>query len=297
MVHADGDPYPGFPITVTSNYDDSPGPSPAVGNFDSDDDYEILWPINGGAFRMDLILVDTGIGDNTAGDILPGWPMQLPCNSEGSPVVGDINGDGMADILQPIGNSETDTPDLLYAFNADGTEIAGFPIRMDGHCRSTPVICDLDANGTTEVVYGSWDRLLHVWDMPFAYDPALVPWSMFQANAQRTGVARQVSLTAVEDEQLPAVFTVSPPYPNPFNPVTRVRLYVTPGRDTRLDVGVFDLRGRRVRQLFGGDAQPGWHDLTWDGRDDTGRGQASGIYFLRAQQASETRTFKMTLVK
>ena len=37
-------------------------------------------------------------------------------------------------------------------------------------------ICDLDRNGTTDVVYGSWDRLLHVWDLPFAYDRANVPW-------------------------------------------------------------------------------------------------------------------------
>ena len=297
VLEHDGQLYTGFPITNPTITDDSTGPSPAVGNFDGDDDFEIVWPINGGSFRMDLLLVDTGIGDNTAGDIMAGWPLELPCNSEGSPVVGDINGDGRADILQPVGNSETETPDLLYAFNADGTAVAGFPIRMDGHCRSTPVICDIDGDRDVDIVYGSWDRLVHIWDMPFDFNPGLVPWSTFQGNARRTGVAYRVSVTPVEDDQLPRAFTVMPPHPNPFNPVTKIRLYVAPGPDTRLEVAVFDLRGRRVRRLFAGEAGPGWRDLTWDGRDDSGRGQASGIYFVRARQARETATFKMTLVK
>ena len=297
VLEHDGELYPGFPITFSSDWDDSPGPSPAVGNFDDDADYEILWPINSGSFRMDLVVVDTGIGDNTAGDIMTGWPVQLPCNSEGSPVVGDITGDGMADILQPVGNSETETPDLLYAFSAEGVGLVGFPIRMDGHCRTTPIIDDVDGDHDVDIVYGAWDRLLHVWDMPADYNPGLVPWPTYQGNSERTGVARQVSPTPVEDDLLPRAFTVMPPHPNPFNPVTKIRLYVAPGPDTRLEVAVFDLRGRRVRQLFGGDAGPGWHDLTWDGRDDGGRGQASGIYFVRARQARETATFKMTLVK
>jgi len=101
----------------------------------------------------------------------------------------------------------------------------------------------------------------------------------------------------VEDDALPRAFTVMPPHPNPFNPVTRIRLYVAPGSDTRLDVSVYDLRGRRVRELHTGQATPGWLDLTWDGRDDSGRGQASGVYFVKAQQAGEAHTFKMTLVK
>jgi hypothetical protein len=159
------------------------------------------------------------------------------------------------------------------------------------------VIDDVDRDGDVDVVYGSWDRLLHVWDMPFDYNPGVVPWPTFHGDMQRTGVARQVSPTPVEDEQLPRAFTVLPPYPNPFNPQTRIRLYVAPGADTRVEVSVFDVRGRRVRQLHAGDTAPGWLDLTWDGRDDAGRGQSSGIYFVRARQAADARTFKMTLLK
>ncbi|MBD3221793.1 hypothetical protein GF314_11185 [bacterium] len=296
VVEADGDLYPGFPINHEAPFDDSPGPSPAVGNFDDDPDYEIVWPVNGGSYRLDLLVVDTDVAGGTSGDILPGWPVQLPANSEGSPVVGDLDGDGLSDIVQPIGSDETETPDLIAAYDSQGEVLAGFPISLPGHCRSTPVIADIEGDGDVDLIYGSWDLELHAWDLPAPYDASLVPWPMFQARPGRTGLANQFSVVSVEDE-LPRSFTVLPPRPNPFNPVTTVRLYVAPGSDTRLDLAVYDVRGRQVRRLHTGAAQPGWHEFTWDGRDDRGRTQASGVYFVRARQASATETFKMTLVK
>jgi len=297
VLRSDGSVYPGFPISYPGVADDTASPSPAVGNFDDDPELEIVWPVNLGSFRMDLVVVDTDVAGGTSGDILPGWPVQLPANSEGSPVVGDLDGDGMADIVQPIGSDETDTPDLIVAFDRHGVPLPGFPISLDGICRTTPTICDFDQDGDVDLVYGSWDLLLHVWDLPAAYDPTVVPWPTFQGSVQRDGRAVQLSHTAVPDEGLPSAFTVLPPRPNPFNPSTTVRLYVSPGADTRLDVAVFDVRGRMVRRLHQGDRQPGWHEFTWDGRDDGGRTQASGVYFIRARQALVAQTFKMTLVK
>ena len=299
VVREDGSAYPGFPVSHPGAFDGTLGaPSPGVGDLDGDGQLEIVWPVNSGTFRLDILVVDTGIADGSAGDVLPGWPVELPANTEASPVIGDIDGDGVPDIVQPIGNSETDTPDLVYALAADGSVIAGFPIRLDGHPRSTPVLCDLEGDGDVDIVYGSWDRLLHVWDMPATWDPSRVPWPTFQGNMQRTGVVPLISWTAVEDEvDVPAAFTVLPPFPNPFNPVTTIRLYVAPGSDRRLEVGVYDLRGRRVRQLFTGQVEPGWRELVWDGSDDAGRRQASGVYFVRARQADRTQTFKMSLVK
>lgn len=41
----------------------------------------------------------------------------------------------------------------------------------------------------------------------------------------------------------------------------------------------------------------GSHQLTWDGTDDTGRTQPSGVYFFRVTAAQEQRTGKMALVR
>ena len=150
MLRADGSVFPGFPVHHDTPYDDSAGPSPAVGNFDDDPELEIVWPVNAGSFRLDLVVVDTDVDGGTSGDILPGWPVSLPSNSEGSPVVGDLDGDGVADIVMPIGSDETETPDLITAFTASGEPVAGFPISLGGHPRSTPVIADVDLDGDTD---------------------------------------------------------------------------------------------------------------------------------------------------
>lgn len=300
VVRADGSPYPGFPITHPGSSATDPGPSPAVGRFKGDGRMQIVWPINiitGQLNATELVLVDTDYDAGTSGQIMPGWPVMLPSASEASPVVGDINGDGLPDVVQPIGNDDMTTPDLICAFNADGTPVSGFPIRLNGFCRAAPTLCDLNGDGRINIVYGSWDKLLHVWDLPHPYDPVLVTWPTFQGNAQRNGVARQLSVTAVEEVQVPLAFTVLPPYPNPFNPATTIRLYVAPDTGAGLDVAVYDVRGRLVRELHRGQAAAGWLELTWDGRDDSGRGQASGVYFVHARQGGENQTFKLTLVK
>jgi flagellar hook assembly protein FlgD len=41
----------------------------------------------------------------------------------------------------------------------------------------------------------------------------------------------------------------------------------------------------------------GRHQVTWDGRDTSGRQVASGVYFYRLQAGAETRSGKMVLMK
>ncbi|MBK6732526.1 MAG: hypothetical protein IPG61_00200 [bacterium] len=64
-----------------------------------------------------------------------------------------------------------------------------------------------------------------------------------------------------------------------------------------LTVDIYDVLGRRVRSLHQGTIAAGWHLMVWDGRDDAGRGQASGVYLVRARAAGTEGVQKMTLVK
>jgi flagellar hook assembly protein FlgD len=75
----------------------------------------------------------------------------------------------------------------------------------------------------------------------------------------------------------------------------RVQLGV-PGT-TKVSVDVYDLRGAKVRQLYSGVMEAGVRVLTWDGRDDSGRSTASGVYFLRMQAGSEYRTGRVVVVR
>jgi len=177
--------------------------------------------------------------------------------------------------------------------------VAGFPITLQGACRTSPVICDLDFDGDTDIVYGAWDKLIHVWDMPFTYNASNAPWPTFKANQRRDGVYRGPELVDVPSQGTPVELVLLPPYPNPFNPSTSVKLYIpgAPNSQQPLAVGIYNLQGRRVRVLHQGPVTTGWHTWVWDGRDGAGRSQASGLYFLRAKLADQTVIQKMSLVK
>lgn len=70
--------------------------------------------------------------------------------------------------------------------------------------------------------------------------------------------------------------------PNPANPISKLS-YVIPrnagSQDVRLRI--YDVNGRLVRTLVSGVQSPGPYTSIWDGRDDNGRGVASGNYFAR----------------
>lgn len=88
---------------------------------------------------------------------------------------------------------------------------------------------------------------------------------------------------------------VSPPRPNPFTGETRFA--VTIDGDARLEVGIYDLAGRRVAQLFRGTKGPGSHTFGWDGRTDDGGEAREGIYFYRVVGAGRMATGKVALLR
>jgi flagellar hook assembly protein FlgD len=52
-----------------------------------------------------------------------------------------------------------------------------------------------------------------------------------------------------------------------------------------------------VRTLVSGTLTAGEHVEVWNGRDDSGRSLASGVYFAELQTAEARELTKMTLVK
>lgn len=93
--------------------------------------------------------------------------------------------------------------------------------------------------------------------------------------------------------RLPATLTLSPAFPNPFNPVTTLEFDVGHGGWTTLIV--YDVLGRNVRTLLDGPVSGGRHRLLWDGRDDGGEPVASGTYLFRVRSGGQARTGRMVL--
>lgn len=105
--------------------------------------------------------------------------------------------------------------------------------------------------------------------------------------------ARSVQLSA--GQPLPAGFALQPAYPNPFNPRTALRLEVPFA--AVVDIGVYDVAGQRLRTLIDGPLRAGVHTVRWDGRDASGRGVGSGVYFARLLAPGFRAERKMLLLR
>ena len=114
-----------------------------------------------------------------------------------------------------------------------------------------------------------------------AFSPASDPW--------RAALAPVAAL----DEAA----VLGPARPNPFNAGTTIT-YLVPAGDSAAgtpSLGVFDLRGHRVRTLAA-DAAPGPHEAFWNGLDGGGRRVAAGTYLVRYACGSTQATLRVALV-
>lgn len=92
----------------------------------------------------------------------------------------------------------------------------------------------------------------------------------------------------------PAAY-LSQNYPNPFNGETQIRFQVANSALTY--VGVFDLLGKKVATLVDDFLGPGYHGVTWDGRDFEGKTVGSGMYVIRLDTGQYRQTRKALLVR
>ncbi|MBM4130275.1 hypothetical protein FJ250_04515, partial [bacterium] len=297
VVRANGTDYPGFPRLMDYPANNEWVTSPALADLDGDGWLEIVYTPNATGLSAKLVVVSAKIADGTSGQVRPGWPVDLPGAGEASPVVGDLDGDGVPEVVQGIGGGDVGAPYNLYAFHANGQLMTGFPITLTGPVRTSPVITDIDLDGDVDLVYAGWDFRCHVWDLPFAHAEAKAFWPTYKGNMRRDGVLSSPGVAPVTGPVVPAVpLALDLPWPNPFNPSVSVRLYVDAAREVRL--AVHDLKGRRVRDLYEGRLNAGWRTVVWDGLDDGGRAVASGVYFLRAEGADAgAATRKLVLVR
>lgn len=296
-VRADGTDYPGFPRLMPYAASGDWVTSPALADLNDDGWLEIVYTPNATGLSAKLVVVSAKTADGTSGLVRPGWPVDLPGSSEASPVVGDLDGDGVPEIVQGIGGGDVGAPYNLYVYHADGQPMGGFPVTLTGPVRTSPVITDLDLDGDVDLVYAGWDFRCHVWDLPFAHSEAKAFWPTYKGNMRRDGVLSSPGVSRVPGPAVPAApLALDLPWPNPFNPSVSVRLYVDGARDVRL--AVHDMRGRRVRNLYEGRLAGGWRTVVWDGLDDSGRATASGVYFLRAEgEGTDAATRKLVLVR
>ena len=91
--------------------------------------------------------------------------------------------------------------------------------------------------------------------------------------------------TAAEGPISPLDMKIISGEPNPFSDHTTIRYSLQESGPVSLEI--FDLRGRRIRQLVDASHTAGEQHVVWDGRNDQSRQVASGMYFVRLRADGE----------
>ena len=111
-----------------------------------------------------------------------------------------------------------------------------------------------------------------------------------QTSDQSNAVFKIQSTTGVPGA--PLAFAVHHPTPSPFTASTSIAFDLPPtaaGALTwRTTARIYNLAGRLVRTALAADLAPGPHAVVWDGKDEHGRMQPSGVYFVSIATTRES---------
>jgi hypothetical protein len=119
----------------------------------------------------------------------------------------------------------------------------------------------------------------------------------YDDGSNESSPADPSTVTGVDEESdLPRRWALRGVVPNPFNPRTTI-VVEAPQHGGEATVGVYDVAGRLVDEVFAGKLAPGTQRIEWDATDSAGQRVSSGTYFVRVVASGLDVTRKITLLK
>ncbi|MYB68040.1 MAG: T9SS type A sorting domain-containing protein [Gemmatimonadetes bacterium] len=309
---------------VAAAQDHSPGP---IGDFTGDGTLDVLWgPIAG---RVNTWIVQA-LGEEfqrSEAEVLPRGEIFEFDQWRELLGVGDFDGDGQVDFLTEFTRDRVEGSKGLVLQRKHGGDRLEAEVLYDDRLfrLSSVLVRDLNADGVDDWVFIGGDRASgfgvfvewggsvqptqageryrlagtprHVLagDMDNDGDVDLVVLDPILGGVHvlKSTLAEQATAVLPPAAAQPTQYRLGASYPNPFNPSVVLPLELATDA-AKVSLRVYDVLGRRVRQVWQGPLGAGSHRFAWDGRDEAGKAVAAGVYVYQVAVDGRMEAKKMT---
>ena len=200
-------------------------------------------------------------------------------------------------------------PDSLWGYFSNDSVFIGWRMNYETDFEEYEIYRDTVPNFEPSIF-----NLMAVYDSCNFFEPRMGPAFAhyykiaavdYQGNRSDYSEELGVFLTGIFDEDglvIPSETAIVNNYPNPFNSQTML-VYAVANLGpipAQINIEIFDITGRRVRELVNERKGVGNHNVIWDGRDDAGNEVSTGIYFARISQwgiSFLNKPLKLTLLR
>ncbi|MCW8811028.1 MAG: T9SS type A sorting domain-containing protein [Ignavibacteriaceae bacterium] len=300
--------------------------SPAFGDIDNDGDYDLIIGRFNGTLSLYLNSGSPSSPNFTSGTaLLDSNGGVIDIGSSAVPFVLDVDNDMDIDLVIGGFNGKfyfyknTGNPSFYqFALNSE------YFNNLDVGDNATPFMIDIDSSGTFDLFSGNrtgefyyykntGTNINPVWEEKTNYfingdfggntAPCFVDidndtdYDLLLGNVKGglyLYINSEISIVDKWENQPISNYSLEA-FPNPFNPITQIRIKTKEGQKTKIEI--YNLLGKRVKTLLKDYLPSGVADFYWSGDNDSGMILPSGIYFITASSAQFTRTIKVSFIK
>jgi hypothetical protein len=210
----------------------------------------------------------------------------------------DYNGDDVVNILDVVSLINTILGGTARAEDASSATILSadniVKIKADGYIGAVQMTLTHDATFSLDITSLAYVSSYHTegntTKLIVAVPESDELFTVVEGDYQITEVIVVNSTSEIDAVVAPQEFSLSPAYPNPFNPVTTMQIGIPV--DGFASVKVYDLLGKEVATLIDGNLKAKVHTFSWDAAS-----ASTGVYFVRAIAGDDVQTHKVMLMK